>query len=126
MTNLEGRRAEYILKESYTGRYLGKAIICSSSPENFRPYKPGDHIPLPDQQLFSTNSARVRKCEVLFVDRDISYKYDIAYLKITDIEEKIEGNISPRIFKGDFLIKKRPLKSRGIDWSGSDGWLNLS
>jgi hypothetical protein len=109
---------EYELKSVEDNRYLATMTESFASVCYPRSYKPGDSIPLTDGLIHRNNSRRLRKCIIERMEKDETKPNSfVIYLRPTNEEIKPENFIN---------WERSSFRSHeGIDWSGSDGWLNF-
>ena len=112
-------RFEYELLHEEDGRYLANLDHSISGAHASMPYKIGDEIPLSEKLIHGSNSNRLRRCFITRIARDANSpnKYFV-YLRPTRQEFKPFASLD-----GEKISKGRV---NGIDWSGLDGWLQIS
>jgi hypothetical protein len=110
-----GIEFECELRDARNGRYLGNMKSWFANVSMGNPYRVGESIPMPDSEMFRNNSKRIRDCVIQRVEVLSFSKVPRLYLMPTKKEIRC-GRID-----GEKVFGR---KINGIDWSGSDGWLN--
>jgi len=111
------RRYSYELRNTETGKYIADMEEWLSSASDKWHYRPGDEIALPDAILFTNNCWKLRSCIVERLEHVRWTNHYTAYLRVSKKEIKPFGFIDWQKATGHFI--------KGVDWSGSDVWLDI-
>jgi hypothetical protein len=112
-------RFEYDLMRADNGMYLATMFESITGSDKPMPYKIGDDVPLTDEFINGNNSSRLRSCLVRAVipHEILPYSF-VLHLEPTKKEFKPFGRLNWQKISRLFV--------RGVDWSGSDGWLDFN
>jgi len=111
------RRFSYELRNTESGKYIADMEEWISSASDKEHYDLGDEIPLPDAILFTNNCLKLRSCIIERLEHIRGTNNYTAYLKVSKKEVKPFGFIDWKRAARRFI--------NGVDWSGSDGWLDF-